>query len=59
MEQEPVCRKKRKHEKKKTLNMADADDHTPCTCCCKCLNTPEDNKLDEDWLSCVATSGCN
>ena len=54
VEQEPVCRKKRKQEKKKTHNRPDADDHTPCACCGKRYNTPEDNKLEDDWLSCVA-----
>ena len=53
-----MCTKKRKQEKKKkkTHNGTDADDRTPCACCGKCFNTPEDNKLGDDWLSCVA---CN
>jgi len=60
MEQEAVCRKKRNkrnQEKKNTYyDRTDSDDHTPCACCGKCFNTPQDDKLEDDWLSCVS---CN
>jgi len=38
---------------KSAIRMAAAvDDHTPCGCCGKLYNTPEDDKLDEYWYPC-------
>ena len=56
MEQESVHKKKRNQKKKTIHSRTDSDDHTPCACCGKCFNTPEDDKLEDDWLSCVS---CN